>query len=94
MIGVPITTLSLFFSFSSRSFSIAAVPLALPCLAVGRAQSTFCPFEEHYFDTPQALARHYKEDFGFTPTAARVEDIDRSVLQALTGQVRLPVQQQ
>lgn len=50
-------------------------------------QSTFCLFEEHYFDTPQALAKHYKDDFGFTPSETRLEDIDQAVLRSLTDQV-------
>lgn len=50
-------------------------------------QSTFCPFEEHYFDTPQALSAHYKEDFGFMPNEAGIERIDPAVLRALTDQV-------
>ncbi|CAN0389302.1 unnamed protein product, partial [Ectocarpus fasciculatus] len=61
---------------------------SLPCVAVCRLwQSTFCLFEEHYFETPQALAQHYKDDFGFTPSETRLEDIDQGVLRSLTDQV-------
>ncbi|CAM9391220.1 unnamed protein product [Pylaiella littoralis] len=61
---------------------------SLPCVAVCKLwQSTFCSFEERYFDTPQALAKHHRDDFGFTPSKARVEDIDQTVLLSLADQM-------
>ncbi|CAN0356357.1 unnamed protein product, partial [Ectocarpus sp. 6 AP-2014] len=69
-------------------FNINRKGASLPCVAVCRLwQSTFCLFEEHYFETPQALAKHYKDDFGFTPSEARLEDIDQAVLSSLTDQM-------
>ena len=53
-------------------------------------QNTFCPFEERYYDSPQALAEHYKEDFAFTPSSLPLEKIDPEVLHSLTEQVKTP----
>lgn len=51
-------------------------------------QRTYCPFEERYYDTPQALAKHYDEEFGFTPTTVPVDALDPAVLHRLTQQAK------
>ncbi|CAN0346990.1 unnamed protein product [Ascophyllum nodosum] len=62
--------------------------LSISCVELCRLwQNTFCPFEERYYDSPQALAEHYKEDFAFTPSSLPLEKIDPEVLHSLTEQM-------
>lgn len=57
----------------------------------GMIQSTFCPFDERYYDSPQALADHYREDFGFIPSSLPLENVDPVTLNGLTQQVETPL---
>ncbi|CAM9446752.1 unnamed protein product [Discosporangium mesarthrocarpum] len=62
--------------------------LSLPPIELCRRwQRSFCPLEERFFSSEQELIQHYLDDLGFVPRPVPLEQLNPSILQALSSQM-------